>query len=316
MDDISFFSADDRCAAWHFRASGDAFTGRGGRPCVVMAPGFASTRDTGGLVAYAKGFAAAGLDVVLFDYRGFAASGGSPRQLVWASRQRQDYRAAIAAARRLPGIDPERIVLWGISNSGGHVVRVGAEDRRVAAVVSVTPAVDGVAVVAQLARNAGVRHLLRLTVNGLRDALRGPTRRPPHLVPVMGEPGSRAIIAKHGAEQDYTPLTGPSWRNEVCARTALEVAFNRPIRFAARVVCPLLVQAGTVDSITPPARARSTAAKAPRGELQEYPIDHLDAETLPAQQDLSSGQLDFLRRQLSPTASGPTAATATNWSHQ
>ena len=147
MDDISFFSADDRCAAWHFRASGDAFTGRGGRPCVVMAPGFASTRDTGGLVAYAKGFAAAGLDVVLFDYRGFAASGGSPRQLVWASRQRQDYRAAIAAARRLPGIDPERIVLWGISNSGGHVVRVGAEDRRVAAVVSVTPAVDGVAVV-------------------------------------------------------------------------------------------------------------------------------------------------------------------------
>ena len=118
---------------------------------------------------------------------------------------------------------------------------------------------------AQLARNAGVRHLLRLTVNGLRDALRGPTRRPPHLVPVMGEPGSRAIIAKHGAEQDYTPLTGPSWRNEVCARTALEVAFNRPIRFAARVPCPLLVQAGTVDSITPPARARSTAAKAPRG---------------------------------------------------
>ena len=141
MDEISFFSADDRCAAWHFRASGDAFTVA--RPAlVVMAPGFASTRDTGGLVAYAKGFAAAGLDVMLFDYRGSAASGGSPRQLVWASRQRQDYHAAIAAARQLPGIDPERIVLWGISNSGGHVVRVGAEDRRVAAVVSVTPAVD------------------------------------------------------------------------------------------------------------------------------------------------------------------------------
>src|SRR6476619_5465309 len=127
MDEISFISSDDRCAAWYFAASGQALAGANGRPCVVMAPGFASTRDTGGLVAYAEGFAAAGFDVLLFDYRGFAASGGSPRQLVSDSRQRQDYHAAIAAARRLPGVDAERIVLWGISNSGGHVIRVAAE---------------------------------------------------------------------------------------------------------------------------------------------------------------------------------------------
>lgn len=291
------------------------FAGATGRPCVVMAPGFASTRDTGGLMAYAEGFAAAGLDVVLFDYRGFAASGGLPRQLVSASRQREDYHAAIAAARRLLGVDPERIVLWGISNSGGHVVRIAAKDGRVAAVVSVTPAIDGVAVLAQLARNAGVLQLFRTTGHGLRDALQGLMRRPPHLVPVIGEPGSRAIIAKHGAEHDYTPIAGPSWRNEVCARTALGVAFNRPIRFVSRVRCPLLVQAGTADSITPPARARRAAAKAGRGELREYPIDHLDAETTPAQQDLLADQLDFLHRHLSPTASHQTPKT-TDWSHR
>ena len=316
MDEINFYSGDDRCAAWHFAATDESFAAANGRPCVVMAPGFASTRDTGGLAAYAQGFAGAGLDVVLFDYRGFAKSGGSPRQLVSAPRQREDYHAAIAAARRLPGVDPERIVLWGISNSGGHVIRVAADDRRVAALVSVTPAVDGVAVVAQLARNAGVLHLFRITAHGLRDALRGLTRRAPHLVPVMGEPGSRAIIAKHGAEQDYTPLTGPSWRNELCARTALGVAFNRPITFASRVLCPLLVQAGTVDSITPPARARRTAAKAVRGELREYPIDHLDAETHPAQQDLLADQLDFLRRHLSSTASHRMADTTTDGNQQ
>ena len=315
MDEITFYSGDDRCAAWHFAPSGAAFAGSKGRPCVVMAPGFASTRDTGGLVAYAEGFAAAGLNVLLFDYRGFAASGGSPRQLVSASRQRQDYHAAIAAARRLPGVDPERIVLWGISNSGGHVIRVAAEDGRVAALVSVTPAVDGMAVVAQLARNAGVLHLFRITAHGLRDALRGLTRRAPHLVPVMGEPGSRAIIAKHGAEQDYTPLTGPSWRNEVCARTALGVAFNRPITFASRVLSPLLVQAGTADTITPPARTRRAAARARRGELLEYPIDHLDAEPLPAQQDLLADQLNFLRRHLAPAVSRQAAFTTTDWNH-
>ena len=316
MDEISFYSGDDRCAAWHFAAAGEAFAGANGRPCVVMAPGFASTRDTGGLVDYAQGFAAAGLHVVLFDYRGFAASGGSPRQLVSASRQRQDYHAAIAAARRLPGVDPERIVLWGISFSGGHVIRVAAEDGRVAAVMSVTPAVDGVAVLAQLARNAGVRQLFRVAGHGVRDALRGLTGRSPHLVPVIGEPGSRAIIAKHGAEQAYAPIAGPSWRNEVCARTALGVAFNRPLRFAARVSCPLLVQAGTADSIAPPARARRAAANAGGGgELREYPIDHLDAETGPGQQDALADQLEFLRRHLAPTASRRAAITTTDWNH-
>ena len=316
MDEISFYSGDDRCAAWHFAATGEAFAGENGRPCVVMAPGFASTRDTGGLVAYAEGFAAAGLHAVLFDYRGFAASGGSPRQLVSASRQRQDYHAAIAAARRLPGVDPERIVLWGISFSGGHVLRVAAEDGRVAAVMSVTPAVDGVAVLAQLAHNAGVLQLFRVATHGLRDALRGLTGRSPHLVPVLGEPGSRAIIAKHGAEQAYAPIAGPSWRNELCARTALGVAFNRPIKFAARVSCPLLVQAGTADSITPPARARRAAAMARRGELREYPIDHLDAETGPAQQHALVDQLDFLCRHLASTASRRAAITATDWNHE
>ena len=31
MDEISFYSGDDRCAAWHFAASGEAFAGANGR---------------------------------------------------------------------------------------------------------------------------------------------------------------------------------------------------------------------------------------------------------------------------------------------
>ena len=132
---------------------------------------------------------------------------------------------------------------------------------------------------------------------------------------MIGEPGSRAIIAKHGAEQAYAPTAGPSWRNEVCARTALGVAFNRPITFAARVSCPLLVQAGTADSITPPARARRAAASARRGELREYPIDHLDAEIRPAQRVVLADQLEFLRCRLAPTVSRRAATTTTDWNH-
>ena len=248
MDEISFTSGRDRCAAWHFSARGDGFASVRGAPCVVMAPGFGGTRHTYGLVAYAQALAAAGLDVVLFDYRGFGESSGLPRQLVSASHQRQDYRAAIAAARRLPGVDPDRIVLWGISYSGGHIVRVAAEDGHVAAVVSLTPAMDGVAVLAQLARNAGPCQLLRAAGHGLRDAQRAVTGRPPHRVPMVGEPGSKAIIAKH-ARSRPTPRSRPKLRNEVCAhrpRGGIQPA--NP--FAPRINCPLLVQAGTHDSIT------------------------------------------------------------------
>jgi hypothetical protein len=46
MDEISFTSGRDRCAAWHFGANGDALAGPHGVPCVVMEPGFAGARDT------------------------------------------------------------------------------------------------------------------------------------------------------------------------------------------------------------------------------------------------------------------------------
>lgn len=47
MDEMSFASGRDRCAAWHFNAESDAFAGPRGVPCVVvMAPGVAGTRDT------------------------------------------------------------------------------------------------------------------------------------------------------------------------------------------------------------------------------------------------------------------------------
>jgi hypothetical protein len=77
-----------------------------------------------------------------------------------------------------------------------------------------------------------------------------------------------------------------------------------------------LVQAGTADTITPPARTRRAAARARRGELLEYPIDHLDAETLPAQQDLLADQLEFLRRHLAPAVSHQAAVTTTDGNQQ
>ena len=42
-------------------------------------------------------------------------------------------------------MDRERIALWGTSTSGGHVVKLAAEDGGIAAVVAQVPLADGFA---------------------------------------------------------------------------------------------------------------------------------------------------------------------------
>lgn len=308
MTEITFTSRGVPCAAWHLPAADDAFAGPRGRPCVVMAHGFGGTRDTG-LLGYAEAFAQAGIDAFVFDYRGFGDSQGAPRQDVSFRRQRQDYHAAIAAARRLPGVDPDRIALWGTSYSGGHVIAVAAQDGRVAAVVSLTPATDGLAALAQIARYAGTGQLVRATAHGLRDVARALTKREPHHVPVVGQRGSVAIISTPGAEEAYTSMAGLTWRNEVCARTVLEVGLNRPTTFARRLTCPLLVQVGENDRVAPPGAARRAAKKAGHlAQLCEYPVDHFDVYDGPWQQQALADQLAFMRQHLGVPA-GPKPGT-------
>ena len=75
-------------------------------PVIVMAHGFGGVRALR-LYAYAEEFAAAGYAVAVFDYRGFGESAGTPRQLLDVAMQHQDWRAALAYARTLPGVDAE-----------------------------------------------------------------------------------------------------------------------------------------------------------------------------------------------------------------
>jgi uncharacterized protein len=150
-----------------------------------MAHGFSATRDDG-LPAYAEAFRDAGFAVVLFDYRHFGASTGEPRQLLDIGHQHDDYRSVIAWARRLDGIDPDRIVLWGSSFSGGHVLAVAAGDPRIAAVVSQAPFTDAIPALLCVPPT----NVARLTVAGLWDQLCGWLGRPPHLAPAVGEPGT------------------------------------------------------------------------------------------------------------------------------
>jgi len=140
--DLTFASGDGSCAAWLYTPSG--VTGDAPGPVLVMAHGLGGLR-TERLDAFAERFAAAGYSCLVFDYRTFGASPGEPRDLLDIARQREDWRSAVAVARTLPTVDPDRVVVWGTSFSGGHVLVTAAEDPRIAAAVSQCPFTDGLA---------------------------------------------------------------------------------------------------------------------------------------------------------------------------
>lgn len=272
-----------------------------------MAHGIGGTRDCG-LLPFAVAFAEAGLDVVLFDYRGFGDSGGEPRQLAWPPRHRHDYRAAVLFARRLDGVDPDRIVLWGTSWSGGHVVHVAADDPRISAVICQTPDLDGRRTLRQIAEYASWAQLARVTREGLRDLAEAARRRPPHLIPVVAPPGAVAAIASPDADAGYHEIAGPTWRNELSARAVIAEIANRAITRIDRVKCPILVQIGDRDAVAPPEQARAAAWRA-KGhvEVREYPCAHFDIY-LSWRERAIADQLHFLRRHLEAVEAGEPAS--------
>jgi pimeloyl-ACP methyl ester carboxylesterase len=239
-----------------------------------MAHGLGGTKDSG-LAPFAERLADAGLDVLAFDYRGFGASSGSPRQTVSGAGQVADYRAAMTAAARLPGVDAQRLVLWGVSLSGGHVLEAAADRRDVAAVVSLTPLVDGLAAGRHALASHRPSELVRSTVVGVRSRASAAIGRPAVMMPVVGRPGDVAALSLEGCYDDYLAIAGPTWRNEIDASVGLELGNLRPIRFAARIDCPTLVQIADFDRSAPPQAAAKAAFKA-RAEVRHYPCDHFD----------------------------------------
>ncbi len=300
-DEITFVSHGVECAAWHFTAEADAMATPAGRPAVVMAHGLAGTVDSG-LAPFAERLAAAGLDVLAFDYRGFGASGGSPRQTVSLAGQVDDYRAAMTAAAALPGVDPQRLVLWGVSLSGGHVLEAAADRPDVAAVVSLTPLVDGLAAGRHALASHRPSEMARSTFAGLRSRVSAAAGRRAVMMPVVAQPGEMGALTLDGSYDDYLSIAGPTWRNEIDAAMGFELGNQRSAKAAGRIASPVLVQIADFDRSAPPHAAAKAAFKA-RAEVRHYPCDHFDVWPGKPWFDAAAGhQVEFLTRHLGQVA--------------
>ena len=148
-----------------------------------MAHGFSAVKEMY-LDSFAEAFTAAGLGALVFDNRNFGASDGEPRQEADPWAQVRDYRHAITYAQTRPEVDPDRIGIWGSSYSGGHVIVVGAIDRRVKCVVAQVPLISGWDNVRALVRSDFIAGFQTMFAEDRAARFQG---KEPGMVPVVAE---------------------------------------------------------------------------------------------------------------------------------
>lgn len=288
--DTTFPSGETTCAAWLYTPESST---NAPRPIIVMAHGLGGVKEER-LDAFAERFAAAGYTCLVFDYRYFGASGGLPRQLLDVRSQLADWKAAVAFARTLPGVDAERVVVWGTSFGGGHTIVTAAQDKRVAAAISQCPFTDGLA--SSLAMSPWVA--AKVTTLGVLDAVGTLVGRAPVAIPTYGSVGSTALMTAPDCVDGVEALIpeGASYPKDVAARISLQIPFQFPGRQARNVDCPMHVVICERDSVAPPAPTQRYAAAAPKGEIKLYDTGHFDIYVGEWFERNVADQLAFLRR--------------------
>lgn len=296
-DDVTFPSGETFCSGWLYRPdtpdTGGTDTDSGDLPVIVMAHGLGGIKEMR-LDAFAERFAAAGYICLVFDYRYFGTSGGTPRQWLSIRRQREDWRAAVAAARTLDGADPDRVIVWGTSFGGGHVAVTAAEDPRIAAAVAQCPFTSG------LASSLAIPTLTaaKIGVRAVRDLIAAFRHREPVTVAAYGPPGSTALMTAPDVVAGCEAIIPDDYDldNAITARFGLDIVRDFPGRRFRDVQCPVHITICTGDTVAPAGPSTRYARQAPHGEVAFADANHFGIYVGEAFEENVARQIDFLTR--------------------
>lgn len=271
-------------------------------PCLVMSHGFSALKEMD-LDTFANYFIKnLKITCLVFDNRGFGSSDtglAQHRHEIIPSIQTADISDAITYACSLPEVNANKIGIWGSSYSGGHVLQVGATDRRVKAVLSQVPCVNGWDNFNRLVRPDFAENTNKLLAEDRLNRLAG---KEPAMIPVVDEnPSAPSALPTPDSYAFFTGWAKKSeWQNEVTIRSLEAFRAYDPSSWIHRISpTPLLMTVATNDLLTPTDLALTAFAKAnePK-ELQMLPGGHFDGYSGPNFECNAGRQADFLRRML------------------
>lgn len=108
-------------------------------PTIISVHPFGSCKEQTSSSVYGKALAEAGYVVIAFDASYQGQSGGTPRFIENPSQRVEDISHVIDYAVTLPYVDNERIGSIGVCGGGAYVFNSALTEKRVKAVVGITP---------------------------------------------------------------------------------------------------------------------------------------------------------------------------------
>ncbi|CEL11630.1 Putative DltD N-terminal domain protein [Aspergillus calidoustus] len=241
-----------------------------------MAHGFAAHKEMG-LRPFAEYFTSnLRIACLAYDNRCIGASDGEPRREILPALQISDYSDAITFAQSLPEVDAEKIAIWGSSFSGGHVLTVGAVDRRVKAVISQVPLTSGWDTFHRLNRADLVPGLNQLFADDRQARARGEE---PRRIPVVDKnPQARSFLPSSDSYNGYISAEPLGWKNDVTLKSLEAFRAYEPAALIQHIApAPLLMIVMDNDVVTPTDIALEAFARArePK-QLHMLPGGHFD----------------------------------------
>jgi len=296
---MSFESSRDRTERSRFVSGGVACAatlhrpeGTSQAPAVLMVHGWGGVQDAL-TVPFYEPFQRIGFAVMTFDYPGWGDSDGELRNDIDPRRRERNVEDALAHLAAQPGIDPTRLVLWGTSFGGGHVVNVASRHPELLGAIAQVPMLDGMAAV----KANPPRRLVQFGIAALRD--RWPTTGP-HYLPVIGPPGALASMDRDGAAEAMRKGTadGVAYDNRVTARSLLRMGPYRPFRRLKDVHIPLLIVGATNDTVAPFVEDRVRQLAGPNVTIETLDANHFEPYFEPTLSQNLGYQTAFLHRLL------------------
>lgn len=243
--DVTFKSQGLNCAGWYYIPTQASSTSK--VPAIIMAHGWSLVKEAY-LDKYAEKFAEAGFAVLVFDYRYTGGSEGTPRGQLFYFDQQQDYRNAITWVSLQPEVDAERIGIWGTSNSGGHVLHLGAFDKRVKAVVAQVPGTDAPDRYNAMNSDALARRIKWQTIQRIEQYKTGQIK----YFPVIAPSGTPSVFPTKDAYEFFTEISkiAPNWENRVTVETLEIYREYAPTKYIQMIApTPLLMIVASNDDL-------------------------------------------------------------------
>lgn len=223
---ISFKADKETLKGWFYQPQSEKLPA----PCIIMTHGFSALIDHH-LAPFAETFAAAGFCVLVYDNRNCGLSSGEPRNEINPELQIKDYSHAINFVQTLSVVKSNCIGIWGTSYSGGHVLVVGANDRRVKSIVSQVPFIKGHH---EYLRQKYPDKWLSISQSYELDRINRANGERPQTIPVVSlDKKNNAVMVDNRAYEFFTSVK--QWQNEVTLQSVAMSGEYCPGHWASKI---------------------------------------------------------------------------------